>query len=144
MDRVLRKELRQAEKEKKRCKKQYPDWEDNEYNCGPLKYVWGVQSNSQDATNFYQLTDLDIYYNRDTTKYILGLETLYVFETNQARLDYLDNLLFRFYNYLRDQFDSTVDPFHLYQYNNGNLFEADSLTELYYKFKIFVKGYQLL
>ena len=140
----LLKELKHARKERKRCKKRYPDWEDNEYNCGPLKYIWGIQSNGQDADNFYQLTDLDIYYNRDTNKYMLGLETIYIFDNNQARRDYLENLGTRFYEYMKDKFDSTVDPFHLYKYNDGNLFQADSLTELYYKFKIFVKGYQLL
>ena len=87
--RNTKRDIKHALQEKKRCKKQYPDWEDNEYNCGPLKYIWGVQSDGQDATNFYQLTDLDIYYNRDTHKYMLGIETIYIFDSNQARMDYL-------------------------------------------------------
>ena len=75
---------------------------------------------------------------------MLGLETIYIFESNQARMDYLEKLGALFHQYMKDKFDSTVDPFLLYKYNNGNLFEADSLTELYYKFKIFVKGYMQL
>jgi len=42
------------------------------------------------------------------------------------------------------KFDSTFDPHNLYLYNDGNFFQASSLTELYYKFEIFVTGYSQL
>lgn len=144
MNKQLKKEVKQAVKEKKRCQKTYSDWKDDEYNCGPLKYVWGILPGGDDADNFYQLTDLDIYYNRDTQKYLLGLETIYKFDTIEAKFSYLDNLCNCFFNHLKGNFDSNVDPFYLYMYNDGNLFQADSETELYYKFKIFVEGFKHL
>ena len=138
----LNKEIKQARKEKKRCQRIYPDWKDDAYNCGPLKYIWGVLPNGDDADNFYQLTDLDIYYNRDTKKYMLGVETICKFETVEDSINYLDNLCNRFYDYLKNDFDPNINPFNLYTYNDGNLFQAESLSALYYKFKIFVEGYK--
>ena len=144
-----RKEIKAAEKEKKRCQKLYADWKDDEYNCGPLKYIWGIKS-YDDLTlsepNFYTLNDLDIYYNRDNKLYMLDLETIYSFETVADRINYLNRLLDTFREYMSTNklFESNYDPFFLYVYNYGKMFEAESLTELYYKFKIFVTGYSNL
>ena len=128
----------------------YADWKDDEYNCGPLKYIWGVKSyddlsEAEDA-NFYTLNDLDIYFNRDNKLYMLSLETIYSFETTAHRINYLNRLLdtFRDYMVTNSLFEYNYDPFFLYRYNDGKMFEAESLTELYYKFKIFVVGYSNL
>ena len=144
-----KKELKQAKKEKLRCQKLYPDWEDNEFNCGPLKFIWGVKSwddlTTQEA-NFFTLNDLDICYNRDTKKYLLGLETALQFKCVDEKITYLDNLMNKFENFMKDSenFQNSFDPYFLYLYNNGELFIADTLTELYYKFKIFVNGFKYL
>ena len=44
LNKITKKELIKAEKEKKRCQRLYLDWKDDEYNCGPLKFIWGVIS----------------------------------------------------------------------------------------------------
>ena len=145
--RETRKEIKQAEKEKKRCAKQYSDWKDDEYNCGPLKFIWGLKSYddlSSCDVNFYSMNDIDIYFNRDTQKYILGIETIFKFESQDHRIKYLERLLKAFKEYMSGKFDSTFDPHNLYLYNDGNFFQASSLTELYYKFEIFVTGYSQL
>ena len=147
LNKITKKELKIAKKEKKRCQKLYSDWKDDEYNCGPLKFIWGVLSPdnmSSDTSNTYTLNDLDIMYNRDTHKYLLGLETIYSFSTYEENLTYLNSLLNQFYKFVKIQLDANIEPFSLHQYNDGNLFIADSITELYYKFKIFVKGYESL
>ena len=149
LNKETKEDLRRSKKEKKRCQKLYADWKDDEYNCGPLKYIWGIKS-YDDLTlsepNFYTLNDLDIYYNRDNKLYMLDLETIYSFETVADRINYLNRLLdtFREYMVTNSLFDSNYDPFFLYVYNYGKMFEAESLTELYYKFKIFVTGYSNL
>lgn len=149
LNKETKEDLRRSKKEKKRCQKLYADWKDNECNCGPLKYIWGIKS-YDDLTlsepNFYTLTDLDIYYNRDNKLYMLDLETIYSFETIADRINYLNRLLdtFRDYMVTNKLFDSNYDPFFLYRYNDGKMFEAESLTELYYKFKLFVTGYSNL
>ena len=142
-------ELKQAKKEKARCKKLYADQEDNELNCGPLKFIWGITSKDNlhgNVAHFYTLNDLDICYNRDTRKYLLGIETLYQFTSTEHKINYLNDLLeaFRAYLMQKDLFDCSYDPFSLYKYNDGNLFTAESLTELYYKIKIFDIGYSNL
>ena len=51
----------------RKMKKKYPDYEDNEYNYGYTKFIWGVKSwddiTSKDA-NLYTMNDLAIVYNR--------------------------------------------------------------------------------
>lgn len=150
LNKETKNDLRRSKKEKKRCQKLYADWKDDEYNCGPLKYIWGIKSyddlsETRDA-NFYTLNDLDIYFNRDNKLYMLSLETIYSFETVADRIKYLNRLLNTFREYMINNslFDSNYDPFFLYIYNYGKMFEAESLTELYYKFKIFVTGYSNL
>ena len=129
LSKQTRDELRLAKKEQKRCEKVYPDWKNDEYNCGPLKYIWGIQS-SDDLSkstnaNFNTLNDLDIYYNRDTKKYLIGLETIYLFETVADRINYINRLLDTFRDYMVTNilFDSNYDPFFLYTYNNGEFFK---------------------
>ena len=92
------------------------------------------------------MNDIDITYNRDTHKYLLGLETIYEFHSVDEKIKYLDNLLKEFEKYIKEsnQFDYKFDPYFLYFYNFGELFIADTLTELYYKFKIFVEGFKHL
>lgn len=140
-------DLKRAEKERKRCSKKYPDWKNDEYNCGPLKFIWGVISYddlSASEPNFYSMNDLDIYFNRDTEKYILGIETIFLFENQDQRIAYLQKLLKAFKEFMIGKFDNKFNPHELNLYCDGNLFTADTLTELYYKFEIFVNGYSQL
>ena len=90
------------------------------------------------------MNGIDIYFNRDTEKYILSIETIFMFENQEQRIQYLQKLLKQFKSYMEGKFDTKFDPHNLYLYNDGNMFEAKNLTELYYKFKIFVKGYEQL
>ena len=149
LSKETKEDLRRSKKEKKRCQKLYADWKDDEYNCGSLKYIWGVKSHDDltlNDANFYTLNDLDIYFNRDNKLYMLGLETIYSFDNNEDRINYLNRLLAAFRKYMatNDLFDSNYDPFFLYRYNDGNIFAGNSITELYYKFKLFVTGYSNL
>lgn len=144
--RDLRKELKMAKKEKRRCKKLYADWKDDEFNCGPLKFIFGVKSKddlSDNNVSTHTLNDLDIFYNRDTKKYLLNIETIYEWSDSNSKVNYLSLLLENFKVFLLENnlFDFNFDPYILYIYNDGNLFISDNLTELYYKFKIFVVGY---
>ena len=61
---------------------------------------------------------------------MLGLETIYSFDNNETRINYLNSLLdaFREYMITNNLFDSNYDPFFLYVYNYGKMFEAESLT----------------
>lgn len=144
-DKNTRQEIKRGKKEARRCKKLYPDWEDNEFNCGPLKFIWGVISHDDmtaTVPSFYSMNDLDICYNRDTKKYLLGLETIYSFLDTGYELQYLEDLLAAFTKFMKDtkrkvtSADLTLLPFSM-----GELFIADSIEELYLNFKLFVRGY---
>lgn len=119
---------------------------DSNTQIGSCKFIWGVKSYDDLTTsepNLYTMNDLDVCFDEDKQVYILGLETIYGFEDRSSKDRYLSRLLTLFYEYLVDNklFDVLFDPLNLYLYNDGKLFEANTLTELYYKFKLFVNGF---
>ena len=130
----------------KKMKALYPDYEDNAYNCGSLKFVYGVKS-YDDLTNqncsFYTMNDFDIYYDRETKLYSLGIETAYGFESHRKRgeCDYLKKLLEIFTKYMDENklyknFDLCLFCMQPEITNKGG-----SIEELYANFKLFVLGY---
>lgn len=150
----LKCELKQANKEKKRCQKLYNDWVDDEFNMGPLKFVFAVISDANkyfpnvknQIPSFNTLNDLLIYYNRDTKKYLLNMEIGYNKE-NESDIDYLFRLNHEFQVFM-DQQGKSVNSFNnldskLFSFinNDMNYWIADTLEELYYKFYVFVSGY---
>lgn len=130
----------------KKCKKLYPDWEDNEYNCGSSKHIWGVKSwddLSGADCNFYTMNDIDITYDRETKRYMLGIETAYMF--NEPRKEneckYLKRLLDAFTKFMDDNNYSKNYDVCLFMSSSVIDDEAESIEELYINFKIFVEGY---
>ncbi len=71
----------------KHLQKLYPDYKEDEYNCGSLKFIWGIKSwddlTGKDS-NIYTMNDIDITYNRKEKKYYLGIETAYLFKDKKA------------------------------------------------------------
>ena len=132
----------------KRLKKLYPDWEDNEYNVGALKFIWGVKSSddlSSGSPSFYSMNDLELYYDRENKCYGLDIETIYCFDSDLAEVRYLRNLRQYFKNYLIDNdIELNYKPkLHnlIYDYDYS-MTTAKTLPELYYKFDLFVKDFE--
>lgn len=130
----------------KKMKSLYPDYEDNAYNCGSLKFVYGVKS-YDDLTDqncsFYTMNDFDIYYDRETKLYSLGIETAYGFESPRKRgeCDYLKKLLEIFTKYMdENKLDKNFDLC-LFCMQPEITNKGGSIEELYAKFKLFVLGY---
>jgi hypothetical protein len=130
----------------KKMKALYPDYEDDAYNCGSLKFVYGVKS-YDDLTgqncSFYTMNDFDIYYDRDTKLYSLGIETAYGFEEprKQNECKYLEKLLKVFTKYMdENKLDKNFDLC-LFCMQPEITNKAGSIEELYAKFKMFVLGY---
>ena len=111
-----KKELNHIKREKKRCLKTYSDWEDDEYNCGPLKFIWALSSNLN--PNFSTLNDLIVYYNRDSKKYLLDIDITKNFKSNDERRQYIENCQYEFRHYLvkNNLFDFNFDPFKFIYY----------------------------
>lgn len=131
-----------------KLKRLYSDYNgDDAYNCGTLKFIWGVKSwdclSSADAC-IYTMNDIDICYDRETKKYMLGVETAYMFDDKFAEVEYLDRLLSFFTKYMIDNNLSTEEPYFLWMSNSCTSMEAKTIEELYTNFKIFVEGYKAL
>lgn len=131
-----------------KLKRLYPDYNgDDEYNCGALKFIWGVKSwddLSSADTCMYTMNDIDICYDRATKKYMLGVETAYWFEDKMAEVEYLDGLLSCFTKYMTDNNLSTEEPYSLWMSKPCTSMEAATIEELYTNFKLFVEGYKAL
>lgn len=137
-------DIKKCKKDKKKYAKLYSDWKDDEFNCGPLRYIYGVKYNNEDASSFNTLNIMDICFNRDTEKYIVCLDFSVSdkYSTNDSMLNMLTILLEKFSYFIRNNeyFDHSFNPFSINVYEDGNIYVGNNLTELYYKFKIFVNG----
>ena len=126
---------------------QHSDCEDGEYNCGNLQFFWGVKSlddiSAQEAA-CYTMNDLDIIYDRESNEYLLGIETIYSFaEGSKGEIKYLENLLERFTEFMEEnRYISTEDKLCLYHIESGEPWRAETILDLYIRFKIFVNGYK--
>lgn len=130
-----------------KMKHKYPDYIEDEYNYGDLKFIWGIKSwddlNSKDA-NLYTMNDLDIIYDRDKKEYILGIETIYSFDNgNKGEIRYLEGLLDKFTKYMHEnEYTTTQDKLCLTCVESSEPWRAETISELYIRFKIFVNGYK--
>ena len=125
-------------------KKKYPDYVDDEYNRGNLKFIWGIKSYddmSSSYANMWTMNDIEIVYDRDTKQYMLGIETSYLFDDIQADCEYYKRLLDYFTQYMNDNRLSTEPHYCPFFANLDMRFEADSIEELYTRFKIVVTGF---
>lgn len=131
--------------EVKKCKKLYSDYDDNEYNIGSLKHIWGIKSwddlSIGEDTNLYTMNDIDITYDRESKLYMLGIETAYIFKDRKSECKYLKRLLEAFTKYMIDNnYSINYDTCLFFRTPTINS-SAESIEELYMNFKIFVEGY---
>ena len=153
LNRALKREIKRRDKEVKRFKKLYADWEDDEYNCADNKFIWGIKSYddmTENPPSFYTLNDIDIYYNRKSKLYFLDIETIYQFDSRDDEKKYLYNLLNKFGEYLLslgglEGFDYNLNKqprlFEFDLSNGYDLFKSTSLEDLFYRFKTFVYNF---
>ena len=130
----------------KKYRKSYPDYVDDEYNCGALKFIWGVKAYddlSNNKANLYTMNDIDIIYDRDSKKYYLSIETAYMFDENRKENEckYLKYLLKMFIKFMDDNGYSKDYDMCLFMNDISISLSADSIEELYANFKIYVEGY---
>lgn len=130
---------------KAKMKRLYPDYVDDAYNADELKFIWGIRSwddlSPAKDVSFWSMNDLDIYYDRKRGKYCLDIETAYHIESSEGKCRYLRGLLDRFTEYMVANNLST-EPKYLLDFSNLDMkFEADTIEELYTRFKIVVDGY---
>lgn len=120
--------------------------EDNERNNCELKFIWGIKSSDgfKCDANLYTTNDIDICYDRKTKLYMLGIETAYTFKNKYDEVQYLQELLDYFTEFMEHNNYNTNEPYDFWMCEPVILIESDSISELYTHFKIFVEGYKAL
>lgn len=119
--------------------------EENDYD--DLEFVWGIKSwddiTSTEA-NLYTMNDLDIVYDRKRNEYMLGIETIYLFaDGNNGEIKYLEYLLGKFTEFMRENnYISPDEKFCLRCIESVEPWRANTISELYIRFKVFVQGYK--
>jgi len=104
-----------------------------------LKFIWGIKASDEVSTeeaNFKTMNDIEILYDKT---YHIDIETIYEFDNDNDTLHYLEGLLRKFTEYMDQQgLDKNRKPTLPYY----NSFKAESIEDLYIKFKIFVLGWK--
>lgn len=148
LEAYLRKELRKIGKdykrEKARCARLYPDWQDDEFNMLDNLFIWGCNANPKITPSFCSWDDAYIYYNRATQKYYMTIDTGFYgcnYDEDLARseLQRLSEIENAFRNFLVEKgilIHADIFPF------EDPALEAETLTELYIKFHIMLEGYK--
>ena len=97
---------------------------------------------SKDA-NLYSMNDLDIVYDREKKEYMLGIETIYAFNDKEDEIKYLEGLLDKFTEYVREnKYITNQDKMCLTYIESSEPWRAETISELYIRFKIFVNGFK--
>lgn len=112
-----------------------------------FKFIWGLKSwddlSSSDA-NMFTMNDIDIIYDKQKKKYILGFETAFNFKNYEAGYEYLKGCLKAFTQYMDNNGLNKNKPYHycLSMSNSGvDMITADTIEDLYTNFRILVNGF---
>lgn len=127
----------------KRLKKKYPKWNSDNW-IGDLEFIWGVKSYDCLArcdANIHTMNDIEIDYDHNENKYLLSIETAYLFKDKLAECEYLRGLLKCFEEYMDNNNIEKDSPDGLFIRNIGIDFKADSIQQLYWDFKLYVNGF---
>ena len=150
LDAYLRKELKKIghdyKREKTRCARLYPDWCDDEFNMLDNLFIWGYNTNPKATPSFCSWDDAYVYFNRQTKKYYMTIDTGFYgcdYNADLARIesDRLSQIDKAFRDFLIEKglpIRADIFPF------EDPALEADTLSELYVKFKIMIEGYSAI
>lgn len=131
-------------REEKYTKEMDEKYGDSSLENDELKHIWGVKSwddlSGADCC-LYTMNDIDITYDKEEKKYMLGIETAYMFETHDAECNYLKSCLKAFTKYMDDNGLNKNEPYKLFMCNPCTSMTAKTIEELYTNFKIFTLGF---
>lgn len=115
----------------------------SEYETTNMKFIWGLKSFDDLCNceaNLHTMNDLDLIYLKDEDKYILGLETIYMFNPEEGKYEYLQDLLYNFTKFMEHNEYDTTHEFSLYE-DICITNHFDSIEEAYAAFKMYVNGF---
>lgn len=129
----VKEQLKIAAEQRKHCRELYSDWEDDEFNCADNKFIWGISHQPNQIASFCTLNYIQVYYNRQYKLYYLDLDL----DMNPSMVESVFGQ-FAAYIYLEG---GNVDKKLSLEEVGLDLFSAQSLEDLFAKFKIFTYGY---
>ena len=140
--------------EEKIAEEYYNDYNEDFTENSSMKFIWGLKSyddlSSCDA-NLETMNDIDLIYLKDEKKYILGVETVYMFNSKEAEKEYFKVLLDKFTEWMKEQgydTNSTLNPYgDMYEIFNGSIninTHFNTIEDAYRTFKLLVNGYLTL
>ena len=113
-----------------------------------IKLIFAILSGDEMVRRYgatlYTMNDLDVIYNKQTKKYIADVEAIYQWDDKSGIIRYLQSLLNQFTKYMTDHNLDTNYKISFYDIFYGHIgirCEADTIEELYTKFKFMVDGY---
>ena len=139
---------------KKIVEEYYNDYNEDFTENSSMKFIWGLKSyddlSSCDA-NLETMNDIDLIYLKDKKKYILGVETAYMFNSKEAEKEYFKTLLDKFTKWIEEQGYNTNSTLNTYDdmyeifsgYININT-HFNTIENAYRTFKLLVNGYLTL
>lgn len=124
------------------------EWDDyylTPYENEIMKFIWGIKSWDDlcdcDAC-IHTMNDIDVIYLKDENKYIIGLETIFQFDNEEYKLNYLNRCLDAFTKFMVENgYNTEVKPHWQDVFSTGLNTHFDSIEECYGMFKLLVNGY---
>lgn len=140
--------------EEKIIKKYYKDYNEDFTENSSMKFIWGLESYDDLSgcdTNLETMNDIDLIYLKDEKKYILSVETAYMFNSKEVEKEYFKTLLDKFTEWMKEQgydTNSTLNPYgDRYEIFSGGIninSKFDAIEDAYRTFKLLVNGYLTL
>ena len=141
-------------REEKITEQYYKDYNEDFTENSSMKFIWGLKSyddlSSYDA-NLETMNDIDLIYLKDEKKYILSVETAYMFNSKEAEKEYFKTLLDKFTKWMEGQrynTNSTLNPYgDMYEIFSGGIninTHFNTIEDAYRTFKLLVNGYLTL
>jgi hypothetical protein len=113
-----------------------------------FKFIWGIKSYDDLCSaecGLQTMNDFDIIYLKNENKYIMGLETIYMFDSKQAEYCYLKAILDHFTKYMINcGLNVEKCSYGLYNVFTESISmnkHYDSIEDCYWSFRIMVNGY---
>lgn len=155
---------------KKTNNKKHKHYEQEKYNpyvSNNLVFIWGVKSRddfTNNSANIFTTNDIDVVYDIETQRYIIGVEEAYSFDTLKDKQIYFTKLFVLFEKWYesmgydvakisdmqlseneRREILKHINNITSYQeWNNCYACQSKDIFNLYIKFKFFIKEYNKL
>jgi len=113
-----------------------------------MKLIWGILSyddlSGSETANFHTMNDLDLIYHKDENKYSISIETIYDFEEERYKEEYLRECLDKFTKFMEASGHDINKQISWYDvFSSGMNINTHFITieECYAMFRLLVNGY---